>query len=190
MVEEYPEGLKVQMNDGSLPINSAFHNHTSENTISLLHETSPMSVTIQSDSGCLPIHDALWFHASDSGIKKLLESYPMSSRVRDNWGSLPIHIAAMVYESEDVFLMLVDVYPESLSITCHASSRPVDYYLGSNANIHHLLTPLEQSQSVDDVRPLQQQQSQQQKDINDNKGDILFEALERNASYDKVKNII
>ncbi len=175
-MEEYPEALMIPMNDGSLPTHSAFHSNASESTISLLHETSPMSVTIQSDSGCLPIHHALWSHASDSVIKMLLETYPMSSRVQDNWGSLPIHIAAMVYESEDLFLMLVDAYPESVTITCHAGSRPVDYYLGS---IHG-----------DDIRPLQQQQNQPQKDSKDNKGDILFKALERNASYDEVKNKI
>jgi ankyrin repeat protein len=141
-------------------------------------------VKIQDNYGYLPIHCALWGEASYTVIKMLLEAYPMAAKKQTDSGYLPLHIATRVNMSEDILLMLVDAYPESITMESRLGFCPVDFYEAGNPRILRLLTPLEENKRIAFVCQLQQAED------NKKNGSLIFEAVEKNASYDEIKAIL
>jgi len=132
LIDAYPESLKVEASDGSLPLHAAckYGDRYTVDTIQYMLELHPESINARDREGRLPIHSVVQGEYLDVFDKKativalLLGHDPDAASKRDSRGRLPLHMALkcsrwrpVVRFPEsilDVLIALFDTYPEAI----------------------------------------------------------------------------
>jgi ankyrin repeat protein len=121
LLKEYPEGAKVQDEEGCLPLYYACIEHATDVVFKLL-DVYPEGAKVLNNAGKLPIHIPF----SSEVTAALLKVYPDGSKVQDGQGGLPLHYAARKWKCcPNILRMLLNEYPEGIKVQTQKGNLPI-----------------------------------------------------------------
>ena len=132
LIDAYPESLRIESDDGWLPIHVACANGKRDDTadtIQYMLELDPELINAENSDRLLPIHHATEYGRTES-IELLLKFDPnaASKDVNDGSRRLPLHLD---WVSPSSIQVLYDAYPEAIFARNRDGRTPLDIAEGN-----------------------------------------------------------
>jgi ankyrin repeat protein len=131
LIDAYPESLRVESGDGSLPILVACSGNRDDtaDTIQYMLELDSELINVEDSAGLLPIHRASNLNEGTKSIKILLKFDPEAASKEtnnDGYRWLPLHLACSYDTNLSSIQVLYDAYPEAILISEEHGYTPLN----------------------------------------------------------------